>query len=251
MKDEMNYHKYLTSILNDMKIIHKGKNSRIIYAAEDIPLFHNFGFPTLAAFKFFYWMKCIMNLDSLQGVKFDSKLIRKEIMDVGHEIYDIYARIPSIEIWTEVTPISLFKQIEFLWDAGIFQSQEEALKICDQVKEQFAIIEKQAEIGRKYDSKGNLVSDENSFMFYWSEIEIGNNCILVEISGEQSSYLTFNTFNKITTRNKFFCSEIDRWLKNLIKKSSLISDVSEKQRYRFFKKLNDGLENTRNKILAE
>jgi len=185
----------------------------------------------------------------MQGVKFDSQLVNKEVLNLGRELYDIYAKIPSIEIWTEISPIGLYKQIEFYWDSGFFQSKEDALEICNQVEEEFAAIEKQAETGRKFDSKGNLHDEENSYLLYWSEIEIGNNCVLTDTEGIKTVYLSFNTFNKITTRNQFFCEEIDKWLKNLIKKSNLISGISEKQRHRFFNRINEGLENTRNKIL--
>ena len=249
MSEEQHFKNYLSSIINDLKLLFKSKNSRVIYAGEDIPLFHNFRSSELAKFKLFYWMKSIMNIESLQGIKFAGQLVNKEILELGQELYDVYAKIPSIEIWTEITPIGLYKQIEFYWDSGFFQSKENALAICDQVKEEFLSLEKQAEIGRKFDSKGNIASDENSYLLYWSEIEIGNNCVLTDIDGIKTVYLSFNTFNKLTTRNEYFCEEINKWLKNLIKKSNLISDISEKHRCRFFKRINEGLENTRNKIL--
>jgi hypothetical protein len=247
MISQENYKNYLLYILHDLEIVKK-RGGRIIYAGEDIPLFHNFVFPKLAKFKLFYWMKSIMNIELLQGVKYNSELVDNEILRIGTELYDLYVHIPSIEIWTEVTPVSLFKQIEFFWESGIFQTKEDALAICDVVKEEFALLEKESEAGHKFDSKQNPVTGENNYLFYWSEIEIGNNCILTDIEGEKTVYLAFNTFNKLTTRNKFFCEEIDKWLKNLIKKSNLISGISEKQRYRFFKKLNESLDSITNKI---
>ena len=48
------------------------------------------------------------------------------------------------------------------------------------------------------------------------------------------SYITFNTMNSITTNNPEFCEETEHWMKNLEKKSNLISGISEKQRYQFF-----------------
>jgi hypothetical protein len=51
------------------------------------------------------------------------------------------------------------------------------------------------------------------------------------------SYISFNTLNSLTTSNPEFCGEIEHWLKNLEKKSTLISGVAEKQRYRFFNKM--------------
>ncbi|MBN2521510.1 MAG: hypothetical protein JXB17_13440 [Bacteroidales bacterium] len=250
INNEATYKNYLDSVYNEMKVVERTMKKQGIYAAKDMPLFYDFRFPLLASFKIFYWMKSILNLESFQGVKFNPEIISNEIIELGQEVYNLYTKIPSIEIWTEVSPISLFKQIEFFWDAGIFQAKDDALSICDQVKELFLLVEKQAELGKKLDTKGNVVSFENNYSLYWSEIEIGNNCILVEIDGEKIVYMGFNTFNKLSTRNKYFCNEIDIWVKNLIKKSNLISDVSEKQRYRFFKRLNEGLENTRNKIIT-
>ncbi len=250
INNEATYKNYLDSVYNEMKVVERTMKKHGIYAAKDMPLFYDFRFPLLSSFKVFYWMKSILNLESFQGVKFNPEIISNEIIELGQEVYNIYTKIPSIEIWTEVSPISLFKQIEFFWDAGIFQSKDDALSICDQVKELFLLVEKQAELGKKLDTKGNVVSLEKNYSLYWSEIEIGNNCILVEIDEEKIVYMGFNTFNKLSTRNKYFCNEIDIWVKNLIKKSNLISDVSEKQRYRFFKRLNEGLENTRNKILT-
>ena len=61
-------------------------------------------------------------------------------------------------------------------------------------------------------------------------------------------YLAYNTFNKISTTNQPFGEEINNWLLNLIRKSTPISEVSEKQRYQFFKKLHKGLEEVRERI---
>jgi hypothetical protein len=175
-------------------------------------------------------------------------LIDNEIIDIGKQVYDHYSSIPSAEIWTQHTPVGLFKQIEYYWEAGIFHSKKDVLKICDEIKEEFIVIEKQAETGRKMDSKRNIVTDENSYMLYWSDIEFGNNCIFGEIEEEKIVYLVFNTFNSLSTRNHNFCLEIEKWLNNLIKKSNLISDVSEKQRYQFFKSVNNEIDKLMVKI---
>ena len=55
LHSEMDYISYLKSILTDLKQIAGAKNKQIIYAAEDIPLFHHFRIPELATFKIFYW----------------------------------------------------------------------------------------------------------------------------------------------------------------------------------------------------
>jgi len=72
---------------------------------------------------------------------------------------------------------------------------------------------------------------------YWSEVMIGNNCIQVTMNDLQVIFFSFNTFNSMQTHNQAFCRETDTWVKNLLKKSIQISEVSEKQRYQFFNKI--------------
>jgi hypothetical protein len=57
----------------------------------------------------------------------------------------------------------------------------------------------------------------------------------VSVGDKNISYISFNTMNSLTTNNQLFCGEIEHWMKNLIKKSSLISGSAEKQRFQFFK----------------
>jgi hypothetical protein len=247
IKDEEGFRKYLRTVKEDLDILFR-KKGKVIYAAEDIPLFHNFGMILLAKFKIFYWLKCILNVPSLQGLKFNCNLISDETVEAMQELYDMYVKVSAIEIWTLVTPISLFKQIEFIWESNLFESKEEALAVCDEVKTEFALIERSATLGCKIDSKGNVFQGENNYLLYSSEIEIGNNCILTDVDGNLNVYLAFNTFNKMNTTDQIYCGNIHEWLKNLLSKSNLLSGVSEKKRSQFFKSLNDALENTRRKI---
>jgi hypothetical protein len=248
MSSEMNFRNYILGITNDMDILSRNKNGKAIYAAEDIPLFYNFAIPELAKFKAFYWLKSVMNVEALQGVKFNSGLVSEELLAAGKQLFDIYAKIPSIEIWTEITPVSLFKQIEFFYESDLFESKEDALIICDAVWQLFDLLKKSATLGCKFDSNQKMVESELNYQLYLSEIEIGNNCILTDMEGFKTSYLAFNTLNKLTTRDQRFCGEIDRWLTNLISKSNPLSGVAEKRRSQFFKIINDRLECTRKKI---
>ena len=61
--------------IRDSLDIAKAKEQRIIYAAIDIPIFHYFKFPELAAFKMFYWMKEVMNVEFLNDKLFDSSMV--------------------------------------------------------------------------------------------------------------------------------------------------------------------------------
>ena len=56
---EDSFENYLKSILKDLKQIQHSQPNQIIFAAEDVPIFHHFNYPLLTAFKLFYWNKSI------------------------------------------------------------------------------------------------------------------------------------------------------------------------------------------------
>lgn len=248
LASEDDYVGYLSSIRDDMLRISQAQNKQIIYAAEDVPLFHNFKTPELAAFKVFYWLHSVMNAEQFRDKKFSVDVISDEIKDICREIYELYARIPSIEIWSEVTPASLLMQIDYFWQSGIFKSKEDALNICEIAFKELELLQKQAEHSTKYDVNGATVLPEGDFVLYQSDIEIGNNTILVTVEDMKSLYLTHNTLNKIVTVNRAFCDETEKWIRILIKKSTLLSGVAEKQRYQFFRKIISNLSSIEKQI---
>jgi hypothetical protein len=234
---EFSFQNYLNGILADLKKMASFENKQIIFAAEDIPIFHHFTFNELTAFKLFYWNKSILNVPSYEGKKFSPSSVSPEIIETAKEIQNYYALVPSIEIWTEDTINSTLKQVEFYWEAGLFENVLDASLICEQFLAMLEKIQKQAELSRKYAREDRKSENENNFVLYNSEVMIGNNCILRTMGNSRASYLSHHTFNSMITSNASFCDETEEWLKNLIKKSTLISGVSEKQRHQFFKKM--------------
>lgn len=232
--DESGFEKYLRAILDHITIINKNQHKQIIYLAEDLPIFYNFSFRELSAFKMFYWMKSMINVASYDNKKFDPAIISEELLQIARQIYDTYLSIPSIEIWTDSSILSLLKQIEYYWDSGHFQKAEDALLLCDQVVFLLNQIQQQAQTNTKVANTKAEDGNQTNFKLYLCEIEIGNNCIHIKTGETKSVYITHLTFNKLLTTNLDFCNDTEEWLETLIKKSILISGASEKQRYRFF-----------------
>ncbi len=246
--DIHSYKKYLQNISNDLTRIASFPEKQIIYAAEDVPLFHHFAFHNLSAFKIFYWNKSILNVPELENKKYDISLIDPELTDIAKTVIERYSVIPSIEIWSDDTVNSTIKQIEFYWDAGIFKNKEDALLICNEVELMLNRIKKQAQENVKFDINNKPTSTVDNYTLYHSDVMIGNNCILVQMGDIKAAYLSYHTFNAMTTTNAVFTNETDEWLKNLIRKSNLISGVAEKQRYRYFKHIDDALNKLRLRI---
>ncbi len=248
--DDATFTKYLSDLLDSLKLIRKFPDAEIIYAAEEIPVFHHFGFPELMAFKFYYWNKEILNSDFTIGKKFSPSLIPPNWLKLGDEILNLYNQISSLEIWSENTINSTYKQIEFFWDSGLFESKELSMKVVDQFEKMVRNIEVQAENSIKSKSPQLKKMDLASVKFdlYRSDVTIGNNVILVKMNNIQATYISYHTMNFMTTTSAAFSDQTELWIKNLLKKATLISGVSEKYRYQFFKAKYESIAKLKEKI---
>lgn len=230
---------YLRNIRDDLKKIKGTEKGELLFAAEDVPVFHHFRTPLLAAFKMFYWNKSILNAPELEGKSFDPGYVPATLIELVAEIYDLYIDVPSIEVWSDDTLNSTLKQIEYFVESGVLADKKTALAVCDETENMIRDIQRQAEFGCKFKGEAPAPGKANNYTLYNSELMIGNNCILVTMGSNKAVYLSHNTFNSMVTINSSFCEETERWLRNLVKKSIPISGVSEKQRYRFFKQFYD------------
>ena len=112
-------------------------------------------------------------------------------------------------------------------------------------------MKRMAETGSKDPDNEKLTKDMCNFKVYYSDIEFANNCIQVSSDTFKTTYLSIQTFNKIATSNTFFNEDIERWLNNIMRKSTLISLVGEKTRFQFFKRVFEGISKLENKIKNE
>lgn len=242
------FENYLTSILDDLKSFDGMDNVHLVYVAKDIPMFHNFQFTEMAAFKMYFWLKTVVNLPDYESRLFDVKEIDQNTIELGRQIIELYNKIPSIEVWTDETVNSLINQLEYCWESGLFKEKQDAVLLCEQINALFMHIQKQAEQGLKYGYDKKAIGTPGNFQLYYSEVMISNNSILAHMGNAKVAYLSHNTLNFMITNNVSFCEDTDKWIKNVIRKSTLISGVAEKQRHRFFKKAFDKLKVLRDSI---
>ncbi len=247
------FKEYLSDMKKNIEVMMKYPDAhrRIIYAAEDIPVFQNFAHPFLTAFKIFYWNKSILNAEGYEDKKFETAHIDKELLEIAKDIYHCYSKIDTIEIWSDDTANSTLKQIEFYWDSGAFKTKNDALQVCEELSLMFARISKQAELNIKLDANNKPASLQKNYELYHSDVMIGNNCVMTTMGNLKGTYISYHTFNVMLTTNANFCNETELWLKNLVRKSNLISGVAEKQRYLYFKHINDMLKKLMEKIEKE
>jgi hypothetical protein len=241
-----NFKLWLMYISGDVKKIGTSVNNQIIYGADDVPLWHHFFNRDLIAFKLFYWLKSILNSPDFADQNYDPSLIDEEMIISASEMLRNYNEINSIEIWTEDTLNSNLKQIEYFWESGFFNHKTEALHLCDLFLEELNLVLKKAAKSSKLIEKGE--SGRENFKLYKSEVMIGNNSILANIGSTKIAYVSNNTFNMMSTTSADFVHENELWLNNLLRKSTLISGVGEKQRNQFFRVLREKVEALKQKI---
>ena len=246
--ESFDFEKYLSDMLLQLEQIAGGTTSMMYYEAKDIPPFHHFQFPQLAAFKYFFWMKTILAYPGLMKEKFESHTLAKPLNETGKKIIDVYNKIPSAEIWSVETINSTIRQIEYYKDAGVFGNSETIGQLYEALYQLIEHLEKQAESGEKFSIDGQPEGNKNNFQLYFNEVILGHNTILSITNEQKTVFINHGVLNYMITRDNRFCNYTKKSMENIMRKSSLISSVSEKERNRFFQVLKEKI-NHRQKVL--
>ncbi|MFI5219768.1 MAG: hypothetical protein ACHQNT_09795 [Bacteroidia bacterium] len=247
-KDGFNFDNHLNDMLFQLEQINKAKVKEFYYEAKDIPPFHHFQFPDLAAFKYFFWMRTILGYDRYQKCDFESHDLTQALMDVGKKIIKTYTQIPSTEIWSIETLNSTLRQIEYYRETGVFKKKESIATLYDEVEKLIKHIQAQAECGEKFLIGEQPSGSTGNFKLFFNEVILGHNTVLAVTDDVKTVFINHAIINYIITRNANFCNQTHQSLNNIIQKSSLISSVSEKERNKFFNALYKKIEARRNNL---
>jgi transcriptional regulator with XRE-family HTH domain len=228
---EKNFEAYLKRILDHLTLINKFDHKKIYYVAEEIPMFYSFFSKKLTDFKLFYWQRSVLNVPDYQKRKFEWNYVPTKLLEMAQNAFEAYLKIPCVEIWTSETVLTNLKQIQFYLDSGIL-TREQAIDLMQENRKMIELVQKNAESGRK-----NISDKTETYFLYNSEVVLGTNCIYAIMGETKYSYISCNTLNSLTTNNSEFCEETEHYIRNLERKSTLISGVAEKQRYQFFSKI--------------
>lgn len=231
---------HMKAIHNDFEQTSYFQNKRMINSAVDIPLFYYFKYDNLAKFKLLYWDNSFLNI---QNEKLEPEDADKELISLGKEIYRAYARIPSVEIWTNTTINSTLEHIDFCKESEMI-TKEWAMTLYEEIDQLL------------FDLRENAISSKrttssSSFELYVSDISLGNNISIVHLDKFKVAYMSVNTFGILKTEQLSFINRLQEWTDQVLQKSTLISGVSEKQRVKFFNGLLKHVENYKNKIRKE
>lgn len=244
------FDQYLKSAIQHVKYMSGFKQKKMYYLCKDIPLFHHFHFKEVAAFKHYVWMKGIFNDPVLANKKFSLKDYPDELFELGKKSLSIYNEIDSVEIWNLESVNSSLRQIDYYHDSGMFADEKEVVLIYEAFEKLIAHLSTMAATGYKFNVDESKTETSGTYQMYLNEMVIGDNSILVVLDNIKLGFIIHTVINIMTTTDLRFCDNMFECMQNLMKKSTLISSVSERERSRFFKYLRQRIENRKQSVQA-
>jgi hypothetical protein len=238
--EEQSFDLWMDDLYQKFQYVSSLKHTHLYSLLKDISPFVHFQIPELATFKFYLWTKSILHHENMKHVKFDFKDPRYDSYTAkGKKIIDLYNRIPTSEIWNVESINSTLRQIHFHYEAGSFRNKLDAKLLYNKVEELLDHIEMEAEAGLKFNigEKPNTSSAE--FQIYVNELILGDNTILVETDTARMTFLNHSVLYFVHTTDEKFNAQMYEHFQIIMKKSTLISKVGEKERAGFFNRLRE------------
>ena len=130
---------------------------------------HNYNFPELAAFKYFFWIKTILHYPQYNRMLFNPSEMSENLMKTGEKILATYNKIPSTEIWNVEIVNTTLRQVEYYKESNEFASEGDVLKIYDCLERTIDHIERKAEAGCKINQPGRGPHEGALFNLYTND----------------------------------------------------------------------------------
>jgi hypothetical protein len=239
---------WLKEILAQLKFMNSFDRRELIYVNKDMPVFHYFHYPELAAFKFFFWMKTLLQYPLFGKSLFVSDDFTTGLHGTAIEIVEEYNKMPSQEVWNVENIHSTIRQIEYYKETKVFRSAEDIVGLYDCLEKTIDHIEKQAELGFKFSMPDKKPQSKTIYKLFVNEFVLGDNTLCAILNDTKVVYLNHTVLNFIMTKDTAFAEYTYQHYQNIIRKSTLISDVGEKERSRFFNTMREKIHNRRKAI---
>ncbi|MEP6615760.1 MAG: helix-turn-helix transcriptional regulator [Ginsengibacter sp.] len=239
---------YLQDFLRQLQYVNSFEDKELYYWSKDLPVFYQYQFPEFAAFKCFFWMKTVLEYPEYNRMKFNFSDFDKNLLKTGEKILDTYNCIPSHEIWN-VDNINVYlQQIEYYKDTNVFDSKKDIITLYECLEKLVDHCEAQAEAGYKFNRNAGG-STGATCKIYVNEFIIGDNTVMPVLNKTPIVYLSHSFLNYTNTKDPVFCKYMYEYFQRLIRKSTQISSINEKQRSSFFTPIREKLERRKKAVL--
>ncbi len=227
---------YVTQLYNDLFALHQAGVTNLYYAAKDLPLFCFFAHATLIPFKLYFWYITLFD-DNTKETPYDEKWLPKHILDKATDLYHLYCKTPSVEIWNYETMNSTSHQIDYCLQTGLLKPAQAAN--LQNALQQF--------VGKLEDNCiQQSKNGQASFTMYLNEILLLDNSVLFEVGPQKIFYLSYQTLNFLYTTDQQFALETHVWFAKQIRKSTLLSGTAQRDRTRLMNHYREVIQNVSN-----
>ena len=201
---------------------------------NDLTIFQLLQIPELAAFKLFFWLKSSLGFEQYYDQSFSLDIVDDKMINMSHAIMNEIIGIKTTEIVGIDAVDSFLRQIAYYLESGFFTDPTEARIICGKLYELTRHFHQEADKGFKFRYGGKPAGKAGNFTMYYNELFIIDGVVLTQ-SGEQvRSYIATGPLNYLASTDKEFYDHKMKWAQNLMKRSVLLSGVSEKARNGYF-----------------
>lgn len=228
------FNKFLQFIVHNLGLFNTLQNAHMYYYSKDIPLYHFMPFPELRAFKYFFWKRTLIGYPELARKLFDGDDGDPEIIESSNKINELNAKVASTDIWNHESINVTLSQIDLYRQSNIFANNDILLKVYLELEELVNHLEAQAEAGRKLLYNKPEPPIKVSYDAYINEALIGDNTVFVQSDNRQITFINHIGLNFMSTQDHGFCEYTCKNIQNIIRKSTHISVIGEKERYIFF-----------------
>jgi hypothetical protein len=228
---------FLSGLIQHLRQLASAREKEILYLSKDIPIFHYFHSKPLFAFRYFFWMKTILQHPDFANQTFSITHVPPDVEKKAVEISKLYKEIPSAEIWNSEGINSLLAQIDYYSEAGYITSASDVALLYDGLRETIEHISNQAEWGCKFLPGENAAVQPSNYNLFSNQVVMGDNTIVALADGKKTVYINYDVLNYISTSDESFCNRTYESLQNLMRRATILSNVSEKQRRIFFNSL--------------
>ena len=234
-EEENSFENWLQNIKLQFQLFNTFSTRHMSILMKDIPPFVHFHIPELAMFKFYFWMKSILNYPSLKGVKFDLDDTRyTKCLEESKLVIEQSHSIPTTEIWNIESVNSTIRQINFYHEAGLFSNRQTTLLLYEKLEDLINHVEQQAEAGKKFGFGQSPKPHNAEYRLFVNELILGDNTYLLDLNGSKMVFLNHSVIYVAATSDLQFTNSIASNFESLEKKSTMISSIGQKERSVFF-----------------
>lgn len=236
------YEDYLNNMMHSLAYFNSFNEKEFIYLCKDTPIFHYFNDHHLGAFKYYFWMSTLVFFPEFKDKKVNFSEYADTIKDLSSRVLDLYNQMNCVEIWNIESWNTTLHQIEYYRDSQKFESDEDALKVYEATERILDHLEEQARRGYKFGIHDPDKKPQGRYKMYFNETVIQDNSMMALLDQSKIAMTPHTAINYMMTRNVDYCENYYRYVTNLMKRSTLISEVSEKERSRYFRRMRERID---------